>query len=79
MLRNADFPSEIGWRIDREDIGYTGISLGGIHGAMLAGIERRAPESDIVFVDDAGHFVGEERPEQTADAIAEFFERHPPG
>jgi hypothetical protein len=39
VIRQADFVTETGYQLDREHIGYTGISLGGIHGAMLAGVE----------------------------------------
>lgn len=39
VLQNVDWPAAIGWTVDGTDIGYTGISLGGIYGAMLSGVE----------------------------------------
>jgi len=39
VLQSVDWSSEIGWNLDGTDIGYTGISLGGIFGAMLSGVE----------------------------------------
>lgn len=39
VLQNVDWATDIGWNLDGTDIGYTGISLGGIFGAMLSGVE----------------------------------------
>jgi haloalkane dehalogenase len=39
--------------------------------------ERELPDTELVVVEGAGHFVFEDAPEQTAEAVTRFLERLP--
>lgn len=45
-----------------------------VHPSMMDGLERKVDDLGWTWIDDAGHFVAEERPEPVAAAIRSFFE-----
>lgn len=45
-----------------------------VHVDTVRGLERRAPSAEYVWIEDAGHFVLEERPERVAAAVDAFFQ-----
>lgn len=44
-----------------------------VHHSMVDGLERRCADLSHTWIEDAGHFVAEERPGPVAEALAAFF------
>jgi haloalkane dehalogenase len=78
LYRSGDFEKLAGYRL--ADLGVPVLLLWGEHDefAPLAGahrFERELPDTELVVVEGAGHFVWDEQPERCAAALTAFLQR----
>jgi haloalkane dehalogenase len=81
LYRSGDFEKLAGYRL--ADLGVPTLLLWGENDefAPVAGahrFERELPDSELVVVEGAGHFVWEDAPERCAEAVTGFLARIPP-
>lgn len=78
LYRSGDFEKVAGYRL--ADLGVPALLLWGATDefAPLAGahrFERELPDTELVVIEEAGHFVWDEYPERCAGALTTFLER----
>ena len=80
LYRSGDFEKLAGYRL--ADLGVPALLLWGEGDefAPVAGahrFERELPDTELVVIEDAGHFVWEDAPERCAEAVTGFLARIP--